>query len=638
MKITIHKFKALQELAIEIPAEIKGANASGKTTILEAISFVLTGKDLSGNEFKQVYDYRQDLHDAVADVSYFDDYGNEYRRTVSAVFQTSRAGIEEIKVKRNTVCRKNGIAVNDFSDEFSDFAKLGTDYFFRQKEDVQRSIFIEAMKSKMPDYDVTANSLKLKELKKSQKQAIADIDTLRKMQKCIIDVAVPEIDSELSALNKQYETLASVDNSAEIEKVNKLNNILMSNHQSAKNRITVDINTKSIRLFTIAESIPRIEADLNRLKSLNFEPLLISDTNVLSEQFDTLKTKLSTLEYYDTLEHYAAKNFAKNPVLVANQKLITEINADSAEVELSSDCPLNGQFCEVAKLNSKQAKIAAIKAENRAILQGQMSADNTVYLTAKSQADYAEKMLNDAIERNKKIHAENDEKKRAFDIDKTNKIANLEAELKKLAAEKIEVEQKVKELSEQLEQLVEPVMAKLPESMEISEDLKMAHQRYQVVQTAIIEANAVNMNNSKNRAKWENEISENQGKLFELNSQITDLTAQISDYFSNLKSIVSTEFAGEIEIGVELLEYVISKDEYKDCFRITANGKVFPYECNGALQNNTKLQVLATLQRLKGYTGITVMDNCESNTSTPINTCGLKCVLTYATHDKELVY
>ena len=210
--------------------------------------------------------------------------------------------------------------------------------------------------------------------------------------------------------------------------------------------------------------------------------------------------------------------------------------------------------------------------------------------------------------------------------------------MKKLAAEKIKVEQKVKELSEQLEQLAEPVMAKLPESMEISEELKMAHQRYQVVQTAIIEANAVNQNNAKNRAKWENEISENQGKLFELNSQITDLTAQISDYFSNLKNIVATEFAGEIEIDVELLEYVISKDEYKDCFRITANGKVFPYECNGALQNNTKLQVLATLQRLKGYTGITVMDNCESNTSTPINNCGLKCVLTYATHDKELVY
>ena len=224
MKITIHKFKALQELTIEIPAEIKGANASGKTTILEAISFVLTGKDLSGNEFKQVYDYQQDLHDAVADVSYFDDYGNEYRRTVSAVFQTSRAGIEEIKVKRNTVCKKNGIAVNDFADEFSGFATMGTDYFFRQKEDIQRSIFIDAMKSKMPDYDVTANSLKLKVLKISQKQAIADIDTLRKMQKGIIDVAVPEIDSELSALNKQYETLASVDNSAEIEKVNKLNN------------------------------------------------------------------------------------------------------------------------------------------------------------------------------------------------------------------------------------------------------------------------------------------------------------------------------------------------------------------------------------------------------------------------------
>ena len=33
-------------------------------------------------------------------------------------------------------------------------------------------------------------------------------------------------------------------------------------------------------------------------------------------------------------------------------------------------------------------------------------------------------------------------------------------------------------------------------------------------------------------------------------------------------------------------------------------GKYFPYECNGALQNNLKLQILATFQRLKGYSGL----------------------------------
>ena len=81
----------------------------------------------------------------------------------------------------------------------------------------------------------------------------------------------------------------------------------------------------------------------------------------------------------------------------------------------------------------------------------------------------------------------------------------------------------------------------------------------------------------------------------------------------------------------------MSKDEYKDCFKITANGKVYPYECNGALRNNVKMQILYNLQRLKGYTGVTIMDNCESNTTEPINSLGLNCVLAFATGDKQLI-
>ena len=125
--------------------------------------------------------------------------------------------------------------------------------------------------------------------------------------------------------------------------------------------------------------------------------------------------------------------------------------------------------------------------------------------------------------------------------------------------------------------------------------------------------------------------------MFTIGEEIAKLTTEISDYFSNLQGIVKSEFAGDIEIDVQLLEYVMSKDEYKDCFKITANGKVFPYETNGALINNLKLQVLSTFQRLKGYNGITLLDNAESNTTMPINTCGCKCILAYATNDKDLI-
>ena len=84
-------------------------------------------------------------------------------------------------------------------------------------------------------------------------------------------------------------------------------------------------------------------------------------------------------------------------------------------------------------------------------------------------------------------------------------------------------------------------------------------------------------------------------------------------------------------------EWVMAREEYKDVFLITANDKVFPYECNGALINNVKLQVLATLQRLKGYKGITILDNAEANTTQPIEPCDLNLVVAKATSEKELI-
>jgi hypothetical protein len=92
-----------------------------------------------------------------------------------------------------------------------------------------------------------------------------------------------------------------------------------------------------------------------------------------------------------------------------------------------------------------------------------------------------------------------------------------------------------------------------------------------------------------------------------------------------------------LKLMLNFLEHVMSKDEYKDCFKITANGKVFPFECNGALQNNVKMQILFNLQRLKNYNSVTIMDNCEANTSQPINTLGLNCVIAFATFDNELL-
>ena len=650
MKIQINKFKSLENLTFSIPCQISGGNGLGKSTILEAISFALTGKNLDGKEFEQVYDNRVDIHDAIADVSYFDNYGNEFQRIIKPVFQTNRAGIEEIKIKRSAECRKNGIVVNDFSDEFQDFYKFGTDYFFNQKEDIQRSIFIDILKSKLPDYDVNAASLKLKELKKSQKIEVDLVKDLQNANKNTKDVEVPAIPYNIEKLNAEYLALLSADNSEALAEINKKNNEAQSIYLKKKSELAQSISDTEIQISKLKSSIETETEILENVKKSVFVPKIEESTDQLSDSVYELKNKLEGLAYFESIEKYAEKYFDNNPVLVENRTKISEISAEqfvyvpNAE---SGNCPISGKHCGTAERSSEVSakykfdagvnhKVSALKNQNREILEKEMAAVNREYNAVKSDLQEAERKLNRVIEANKLVESDNAYLKDDFDYQKekaiqvcTDKIIAYSSILK----ENLEI---LSEKQAELSALIEPTPEKLPESVEISEELKDAHAEFERINEQIIGAKAINANNARLIVERSNEIKLKQANLLQIIEKITALTTEISDYFSNLATIVKQEFAGDIELDVQLLEYVMSRDEYKDCFKITANSKVFPYECNGALQNNVKMQVLANLQRLKGYTGVTVMDNCEANTTQPVNTCGLNCVLAYATLENEL--
>ena len=649
MKLFIKKFKSLEDLGFAIPTQITGGNGLGKSTILEAISFVLTGKDLSGNEFKQVYDNRVDLHDAIADVSYFDNYGNEWQRIVQPLFQTNRAGIEEIKIKRSTECRKNGIVVNDFSDEFQDFYKFGTDYFFNQKEDLQRSIFIDILKSKLPDYDVNTSSLKLKELKKSKKIEVDLVKGLQDANKNIKDVPVPEIPTDIEKLNAEFLALSGSTNTDSISEINKTNNEASSVYLKKKSELSQSISDTEISISKIKSQIESETEQLETLKNSTFTPKQTEPTDQLEKELSDLQKKLLIMEYFTDLNFYASKYFGNNYVLVKNAAKIKEI---SERVFIfsgqESGCPLNKQECPTAKSNAEKTEklvfdseneieIKQYKAENRRILEKEMSAINSEYITAKYALKEAEQKLNLLIESNKHVTDDNLVTETFFDVEKERKITESNEKIRGLNYDLEKLSTQLTEKQTELSNLIEPTPEKLPESVGISIELKNAHLEFERIKELIIGAKAINEYNKQMIVNRSVQIKEKQANLLQIIEQITTLTTEISDYFSNLTNIVKQEFAGDILIDVELLEYVISRDEYKGTFKITANGKTFPYECNGSLQNNTKLQILFNLQRLKCYTGVTIMDNCESSTTDPINSLGLNCVLAYATYDKELI-
>jgi chromosome segregation ATPase len=285
----------------------------------------------------------------------------------------------------------------------------------------------------------------------------------------------------------------------------------------------------------------------------------------------------------------------------------------------------------------KEEQIRTIKNQNRSILEKEMGEINRNYTAVKYDLQEVERRLNAIIDSNSRVEDENKRAKSNFETEKQNQLKDVETEILKIQGETKAIEIKLTEREKALSQLVEPAPETLPEQFVISEQLEAAHLEFEALKVEVNKAEGVNENNAKMKAEREIEIKEKQSNLLQIIQEINDLQTAISDYFSNLSEIVKTEFSGQIEIDVELLEYVMSRDEYKDCFKITANGKIFPYECNGALQNNVKMQILYNLQRLRGYKGVTIMDNCEANTTQPINILGLSAVIAFATLENELI-
>mgnify|MGYP000858027941 CR=1 FL=1 len=639
MKITIHKFKRLEKLSIDVPAQITGGNGLGKTTILEAISFCLTGKNLDGSTFDEVYDNRVDLKEAFADVSFFDDYGNEYRRKVEPIFETNRQGEEKLKILRNTTCTKNKIDVKDFASEFDDFYRFGTGFFFTQKEADQRSIFIDLMKSLLPDFDVKKAQEEMKSLKKTQREAVDEIKSIRAMLKKISTEEAPEIPEELGKKEEEYQNIleSSSKNSELISQINAENNATISAFRAKKTEIENSIFEKMRDSKRLESDVSAFVGNLEVLINKKFEAGKIEDPASLPEQLSELKIKLEATPYFTTLEAFAKENASKNPIVVQNIERLKALRNGTHNEELSDVCPACLVASKVALSKQIDLKTNEIKAENRALLEIDMREANNAHLTVRDEFERVEKSLNSLEERNRAVEKENEENRRKFNLNKTNSISSIEKAIED-SNKKIEIlKSEIATLKDELDNLGEPKLKELPTEMEVSEELKEAHQQYVVLHEAIVGANAVNANNAKIKDRSESEIKENQNLIAELDSKIVNLQSEISDYFSNLDGVVKKEFCGKIEIGVQLQEYVITRDEYKDCFKIVADGKIFPSECNGAFKNNVKLQLLRGLQKLRKYHGITIFDNAEANTTEKINGEGLNLVIARATDDKELI-
>ncbi len=643
MKIAIKKFKRVEGVTLSIPATIEGGNGVGKTTILEAIAFVLTGKGLDGKEFAEIYDNRLELSEAYADVTYFDAYGNSFRRLVRPVFQTNRQGEEKLSILRSTKCFKNEIEVNDFANEFEDFYKFGTDFFFNQKEQEQRTIFIDLMKSLLPEFDVNEAQAKLKEFEKAQRNTVKEIQNTRAMLKELQYVEVSEIYEGLQQQEKEYQKFAKslTENQELISEINKRNNEAISAFEAKRRELSSELIRLEGKEQRGAEKVGELKMEVEKLRQRKYEGIPMIDVSIFEAKKAKLEEESGITPYFESLEDFAKSVNVLDPILAKNIKKINELRGAELHslpswVEATDVCPTCGTISEDFLEKTVFFAIEKLKEENKGILQRLMSEANAKALALKSEIERNEYQLNELNAQNKSSEKSNKENERRFETDKFAKISTYETEMKQVGDSLKAIYSEIKKVKKEILSLEEPKLQKMPENAEIPSGLIEAHKKYLAEKEAQTKAIGANENIAKIKQEKEAEIEEKKGILLGLDEQIATLKSDISDYFSNLRGVVEKEFAGKIKIEVVLLEYVITRQEYKDAFKIIADGKVFPHECNGALQNNVKLQILGTLQRLKGYEGITIMDNAEANTTQEVDASGTRLVLAKATKSDKL--
>jgi hypothetical protein len=466
----------------------------------------------------------------------------------------------------------------------------------------------------------------------------------------LVNVPVPDIPKELEDKNNEFLNYEKRVNSDKIKEINQNNTKKLNEYVKTKEEI---INKISLLSYQVSEK----RVDLNRNKQMldeitasTFVPKQIEDTNELVGKLIELEEQFKKYKYYETIDQLETDPGINNPEylkIIKEIENVEKLQFNPEDYKITDKCPINNKYCKIAEEGSQMAhkiqfekykkdRLDALNNSKNNVLQKLLLENNSRYNHLKNEIQSINAELVQTQLKNQKIEEENTFQKLSFEYERNLKIKNISLLIKKLEEEITQINNTIKEQQCLLDNLNPPVLEQLPETTPIPDELIKAHEEFEKIKTQREKAIGINENNSRLIAEKENEINKKYESLRKISQSIVDITNKISNYYKNLSDVIRREFRGKYDIDVKLSEFIITKDEYKDCFKIIADGKIFPYECNGAMQNNVKTQILYNLQRLAGYTGPTIIDNVEANTTEPIITYNLKALIARATNDDEL--
>ena len=631
--ISIQNFKGCKEKTYTFDgknATVSGANATGKTTILDAFWWLLFNKDSLGNEKFSIRP--------------LDENGNQIDNIeikVSAVFDNNGREIEFSKVQKQKWVKKRGTDVTELQGnenlyEIDGYPKTEKDYKAAISDIVSEEIFkmitnptyfpslkwkeqrdiLMRFVSEISDYDLASGNDKFAGLLDELMKAPSTDDIKAKYQKALNEWK-----------KKQVELPVRID-------------------EAEKSRVDIDVAEFELGKKAILELI-NSNKEKQEDVSKQFE-----EHKALSDGILELKFSLGDLERKANAENQEKRRNLRKQIDEKTGLLLNiddGIKRNNREISSCED-DIERKTNEKNRLAEQWKKVNAETFDERTTIcptcNRPLPYDEIEQLRANFEKSKAERL--------EKIVTDGNNAKSEIETDKSV-IENLKKCNEENLAKKQALEQEIAELEKQLSEITS--------SVDVSQT-----DEYKEIEKQIAEKELAlsNMNNaSEIRRNLENELEDLNGKLLEIEKKIAlaEKNTEIDDRIAELQAEqkdVAQKVADQEKMLYLLEEFIrykmdkVSADINKQFDGI--NFKLFENQLNGGLKETCELtvngvpygslnnghriiaglQIIKALQGLYGVSMPVFVDNAESINDFNIPTMDCQVICMKVTEDREV--
>lgn len=425
LEISLTNFKGIknQKISFDKSTSIFGANGTGKTTIFDAFTFLLFGKDSSDRKDFEV----KTLDEKNVVIP-------KIEHEVSAVIKVDDVEITISRVLKENWVKKRGAEISEFSGNVTEYYWDGVP--------MQQKVFQEKVSQILEEsiFKMITNPLAFNSLKWQDRRNV------------LVQIAGSISDNELASGNSEYESLiAQLTNGKTLEDYRKQ---ILSSIKKAKE----DLKAIPTRIDEIHKSKPQeydfdecrilldgFEGDLKKLdghiqdKSLAFDEAL-KEVNVKKSKVNSLKAEIQSIEYNSKLEAKAKAT----PDTTVIDNLIRQLSTSEGDLQTSE----NGLSTLKSKLKGLEEQLILID-EKIQSKRGEWAKENAKELLFDESSFCCPTCKRDFEASD--IESKKSEMLTNFKSEKNKKLTEISSQGTSLTHEKTNIEVEIKALNARIE-------------------------------------------------------------------------------------------------------------------------------------------------------------------------------------------